>query len=60
MPKKLLKTNLEVYFRLMKTLLTKKILFDEENQNSMFKDSIRIFQGLFEFIEGLITRKIYF
>ena len=26
----------------------------------MFKDSIRIFQGLFEFIEGLIKRKLIF
>jgi hypothetical protein len=26
----------------------------------MFKDSIRIFQGLFEFSEGLIARKINF
>jgi hypothetical protein len=26
----------------------------------MFKDSIRIFQGLFEFIKGLIVRKIDF
>jgi len=24
----------------------------------MFKDSIRIFQGLFEFIEGLIAKNI--
>jgi hypothetical protein len=27
-------------------------------QNLMFKDSIKILQGLIEFIEGLITRKI--
>jgi hypothetical protein len=33
----------------MKTLLTKKI------QNWMFKDLIKNFQGLFEFIEGLIA-----
>jgi hypothetical protein len=26
----------------------------------MFKDSIEIFQGLIEFIEGLIVRKINF
>jgi hypothetical protein len=26
----------------------------------MFKDSIEISQGLIEFIEGLIARKIYF
>jgi len=36
----------------------------EENkkiyQNWMFKDSIRIFQSLFEFSEGLIARKIDF
>jgi len=32
-----------------------------EIKNSMFKDSIGIFQGLIEFIEGLIARKkIYF
>ena len=31
-----------------------------EIQNWMFKDSIRIFQGLIEFIEGLIARKIDF
>jgi hypothetical protein len=28
-----------------------------EIKNSMFKDSIGIFQGLIEFIEGLIARK---
>ena len=31
-----------------------------EIQNWMFKWSIRIFQGLIEFIEGLIARKIIF
>jgi hypothetical protein len=40
-------------------------LFHKENsilrrkiQNYMFKDSIEIFQGLIEFMEGLIARKI--
>jgi hypothetical protein len=40
-------------------------LFHKENsilrrkiQNCMFKDSIGIFQGLIEFMEGLIARKI--
>jgi hypothetical protein len=32
----------------------------KEIQNWMFKDSIEIFQGLIEFIEGLIARKINF
>jgi len=41
------------------TLLTKKIQSLRRNiQNCMFKDSIGIFQGLIEFIEGIIARKI--
>ena len=32
----------------------------KEIQNWMFKDSTEIFQGLIEFIEGLIARKIDF
>jgi hypothetical protein len=32
----------------------------EKNKNWMFKDSIRIFQGLFEFIEDLIAGKLIF
>jgi hypothetical protein len=37
-----------------------KINMRKEIQNWMFKDSIGIFQGLIEFIEGLIARKIDF
>jgi hypothetical protein len=47
------------YFQLMKTLLEKKIsILRRKIQNWMFKDSIEIFQGLVEFIDGLITSKI--
>jgi len=46
-----------VYFQLIKTLLAKKIQFEEEKSKLDVKDSIRIFQGLFEFIKGLIARK---
>ena len=51
--------NLTPYFQLMKTLLEKKIsILRRKIQNWMFKDSIEIFQGLVEFIDGLITSKI--
>jgi hypothetical protein len=44
----------------MKVLLAKKFNVNKKIQNLMFKDSIEIFQGLIEFIEGLIVRKIDF
>ena len=48
-----------MYFQLMKALLAKKkekeFNLKREIQNRIFKDSI--FQGLIEFIVGLITRK---
>ena len=34
-----------------------KINLGRKNQNWMFKNSIEIFQGLIEFIKGLIARK---
>jgi len=44
-----------------KNPITKKILIWEKTiQNWLFKNSIRIFQGLIEFIKGLIVRKISF
>ena len=44
-----------------KNHITKKILIWEKTiQNWLFKNSIRIFQGLIEFIESLIVRKIGF
>jgi len=44
-----------------KNSITKKILIWEKPiQNWSFKNSIRIFQGLIEFIEDLIVRKISF
>jgi hypothetical protein len=44
-----------------KNHITKKILIWEKTiQNWLFKNSIRIFQGLIEFIEDLIVRKIGF
>jgi len=52
--------NLTVYLWLMKVLLAKKFNVRKKIQNLMFKDSIEIFQGLIEFIEGLIVRKIDF
>ena len=45
----------------MKALLTKnKFNLMRKIQNLMLKGSIRILQGLFEFITGLIVRKDYF
>ena len=49
-----------MYFQLIKVLLANKIQFEEKNSKLNVKDSIRIFQGLFEFIEGLIVRKVDF
>ena len=44
-----------------KNHITKKILIWEKTiQNWLFKNSIRIFQGLIEFIEDLIVRKLSF
>ena len=42
------------------TIGRKKFNLRRKNQNQMFKDSIGILQGLIEFIEGLIARKIDF
>ena len=51
--------NLTARFQLMKTLLVKKnLILRRKIKNWMFKDSIKIFQGLDEFIDGLIARKI--
>ena len=41
----------------MKVLLTRKIQFRKKIQNWIFNKSIGIFQGLIEFIEGLIVKK---
>jgi len=52
--------NSTVYLWLIKTLLARKIQFKEKNSNWMLNDSFRIFQGLFEFNECLIARKLIF
>jgi hypothetical protein len=44
----------------VKALLTRKNQFGKKIQNWMFNNSIENFQGLIEFIESLIARKIGF
>jgi hypothetical protein len=53
--------NLTVYFLLLKALLTKKIQFKEEKSKIRCLRTRLIFiEGLIEFIEDLIVRKIVF
>ena len=45
----------------MRALLTKKIQFEEENSKIRYLwTQLNFIEGLIEFMEGLIARKIYF
>jgi hypothetical protein len=53
--------NLTVYFLLIKTLLTKKIQFEEEKSKiKCLRTWLDFTKGLIEFMKGLVVRKIDF
>jgi len=53
--------NLTIYFLLMRALLTNKILFEKEKfKIRCLWTQLNFIEGLIEFIEGLIVRKLIF